>query len=241
MKKIILITFLLISCNLFSQSYDDNFSKPITTEKGSFTYYELPPLKTEAGTLIFLDRNLGAMSSDMESTDSWGDLYQWGRATDGHEKRLSDTTTMISPTYDVGNDKFIVDKEKANDWVVSPDDDLWTGNNGRNNPCPCGYRLPTEKEWRAVLKLGYEIKTTSSGFNYLSVSGGVVKLPCAGLRNAYTGNFQFLGTRGYYWASDVLSRGMSGGIDFNKNDITTNVTIYGFRAFGRSVRCVKNK
>jgi hypothetical protein len=38
-----------------------------------------------------MDRNLGAARVATSSTDeeAYGDLYQWGRGTDGHEKRGS--------------------------------------------------------------------------------------------------------------------------------------------------------
>ena len=38
---------------------------------------------------IWMDRNLGATQAATSSTDaaSYGDLYQWGRAADGHEKK----------------------------------------------------------------------------------------------------------------------------------------------------------
>ncbi len=222
-----------------AQNYDEGFAKPIVSENGKYRYYELPPIKTIEGELIFLDRNLGAVSSDVGTTDSWGDLYQWGRATDGHEKRSSDTTTTIADNYFVNHKLFIVDERKANDWISTPEDDLWRGEQGLTNPCPCGYRLPTEKEWRALLALGYEVKVSAEGFYYLSIAGGQLLLPAAGLRSAYTGNFQHVGTRGYYWGANAISRGTSSCIDFNKDDITTNITVYGFRAFGRSVRCVK--
>ena len=243
MFKKLLCTIGMLFCvlsGLFAQNYDDNFAKPIVTENGKYRYYELPPIKTSEGELIFLDRNLGATSDYVGSTDSWGDLYQWGRATDGHEKRSSYTTLSLSKTYNTNHSLFIVDEKKANDWMQNSDDDLWKGENGLTNPCPCGYRLPTEREWRALLNLGYEVKTSQEGFYYLSIANGQLLLPAAGLRNAYTGNFQHVGTRGYYWGADAISRGTSSCIDFNKNDITTNISIFGFRAFGRSVRCLKD-
>ncbi|MCK9163413.1 MAG: hypothetical protein WCR29_00525 [Bacteroidales bacterium] len=224
-----------------AQDYYHNFTKPIITQKGQFVYNELPPIKTEAGVLYFLDRNLGSVTIDMESSDAWGDLYQWGRETDGHEKRFSDTTLLCSNSQKVNHKLFIVDQKRSNDWLLNYEDNLWQGYQGDNNPCPCGYRLPTQKEWRAVLNLGYEVKSTSMGYYYLSVAGGQLILPCAGLRSAYTGHFMHIGTRGYYWASDTISKGTSGCIDFSKQELTTNVSIFGFRGFGRSVRCVRSE
>lgn len=237
----VLILVLLFCKYTNAQSYDANFSKPITTEKGQYVYLELSGIKTEAGVLFFLDRNLGATTTNLESSDCWGDLYQWGRNTDGHEKRYSDTTVNLANIAEVHNNKFIVDEKKSNDWLINSEEDLWQGEKGVNNPCPCGYRLPTQKEWRAVLNLGYEVKTNSSGYYYLSVANGQLILPCAGLRSAYTGNFQHIGTRGYYWASDSKRNETSGCIDFNKEELTTNISIFGFRGFGRSVRCVRSE
>ncbi len=239
-KYALFIVGLFFCINSFGQ-YDEGFAKPIITENGNFVYYELAPIQTSEGVLIFLDRNLGALSNDITSSDSWGDLYQWGRATDGHEKRLSDTTNTIAPNYTIKSKDFIVDSARANDWVAYPKDDLWSDNGKTNNPCPCGYRLPTEKEWRSLLDLGYEIKSTGAGSYYISIGNDQLRLPCAGLRNAFTGNFQYQGMRGYYWAGEVKASGKSSSIDFNKAEITTNVTIYGFRAFGRSVRCMRNQ
>lgn len=235
-----ILATMLIAVSTYAQ-YDAGFSKPIITENGKFVYYELAPIQTSEGVLIFLDRNLGALSNDVSSSDSWGDLYQWGRKTDGHEKRVSDTTNTISPNFTKAGHDFIVDSSRANDWIAYPNDNLWSDKDKTNNPCPCGYRLPTEREWKAIANLGYEIKPTSTGSYYISFGDGTLTLPCAGLRSAYTGNFQYQGMRGFYWAGDVKSKGMSGGIDFNKAEITTNVTIYGFRAFGRSVRCLRSQ
>jgi hypothetical protein len=45
---------------------------------------------------VWLDRNLGAtqVATSLNDSDAYGDLYQWGRAKDGHEK--SSTTTIAS-------------------------------------------------------------------------------------------------------------------------------------------------
>lgn len=242
MFRIITLASLLLLCSAttIAQNYDSQFTKPIVTEDGKFSYYELPPIQTSVGVLIFLDRNLGALSSDVTTSDSWGDLYQWGRATDGHEKRVSDTTLTLANNYEAGHGLFIVDEKKSNDWMKHSDDDLWLDDNGLTNPCPCGYRVPTSEEWRALLNLGFEIKDSEEGYYYLSIANGQLLLPAAGLRNAYTGHFIHLGTRGFYWGANTISRGTSSCIDFNKDDIVPNITTYGFRAFGRSVRCVKN-
>ncbi|MCC5924135.1 MAG: hypothetical protein JJT77_10135 [Crocinitomicaceae bacterium] len=47
---------------------------------------------------VWMDRNLGASQAATSSTDAaaYGDLYQWGRRSDGHQCRTSITTTTIS-------------------------------------------------------------------------------------------------------------------------------------------------
>ncbi|MFA5195704.1 MAG: hypothetical protein WC401_07905, partial [Bacteroidales bacterium] len=97
---------------------------------------------------IWMDRNLGASQVAASSTDSaaYGDLYQWGRGTDGHEKRNSVITITLATTDSPGHDDFITTSSSPNDWRSPQNDNLWQGLSGINNPCPSGYRLPTDAE-----------------------------------------------------------------------------------------------
>jgi len=58
---------------------------------------------------IWMDRNLGATQVATSSTDaaSYGDLYQWGRRSDGHQCRTSATTATLSSTDTPAHGNFI--------------------------------------------------------------------------------------------------------------------------------------
>src|SRR5690554_6304293 len=58
---------------------------------------------------VWMDRNLGASQVATTSTDAaaYGDLYQWGRCFDGHQKRTSGTTITLSATDTPGHNDFI--------------------------------------------------------------------------------------------------------------------------------------
>ena len=188
----------------------------------------------------WLDRNLGANQVATSPTDaaSYGDLYQWGRAADGHQtivwtsSNTSDGTeqnrvTSTQANSDVpGHDDFITG---SIDWRNPKNDNLWQGVNGTNNPCPSGYRLPTEAEWEA------ERKSWSSN-DSAGAFGSPLKLPAAGGRHHSDGSLRYVGRYGRYWASTVsgtsarrLGFASSGASMFTNN-----------RASGFSVRCLKD-
>ena len=147
---------------------------------------------------IWMGRNLGASQVATGSGDTlaFGDLYQWGRLTDGHEDRYSGTTTTLSPTDVPGHDDMIITSAAPNDWRNPQNDNLWQGVTGINNPCPEGFRIPTEEEWDA------ESQSWSS-FDYVGAFNSPLKLPRAGRRNVNTGALMYEGAYGYYWCSTV--------------------------------------
>ena len=95
---------------------------------------------------IWMDRNLGATQVATTTTDqaSYGDLYQWGRRADGHQCRTSPTTVTLSSVDQPAHGDFILAPNAPYDWRSPQNANLWQGVNGVNNPCPSGYRLPTD-------------------------------------------------------------------------------------------------
>jgi hypothetical protein len=178
-----------------------------------------------------MDRNLGASQVATSSTDAnaYGDLYQWGRRSDGHQCRTSATTTTLSSIDQPANASFIVAPNSPFDWRSPQNDNLWQGVNGLNNPCPSGYRLPTEAEINAE-RLSWSVNTSVGAF------ASALKLPVAGRRSFSNGSLLGVGFIGYYWSSTVGGVG-SQDLLFDGDDAFMNGS---GRAYGYSVRCIKN-
>ena len=177
---------------------------------------------------IWMDRNLGATQVATSSTDaaSYGNLYQWGRGTDGHEKRTSNSTTTSSSTDVPGHGLYITSGPRG-DWRTTQNDNLWQVVNGVNNPCPSGYRIPTETE------LNNERLTWSSN-NVAGAFNSLLKLPAAGIR--FGGGLNNGGFHGRYWGSTVTgTTAQNLFFDSGASSVGANNRDSGF-----SVRCIKD-
>jgi hypothetical protein len=106
---------------------------------------------------------------------------------------------------------------------------LWQGVNGVNNPCPSGYRLPTESEFDAEI-------TSWTQNNSDGAFASPLKLPMAGYRNFNDGSLSFVGSNGNYWSSTVNGT-TSWNLIFNSGNARMNDLS---RANGFSVRCLKD-
>lgn len=190
----------------------------------------------------WMDRNLGASRRGIEPpgmTDSqaYGDLYQWGRRADGHQCRTSGVTTTLSSTDQPSNGYFIIspDINITNfDWRSSPNNNLWQGVNGINNPCPNGYRIPTESE------LDSEISSWGPGSSAQPNSFTSPLNWTRGGSRFTTG--EVLGTFGFYWSSTLIGSGSfytAPSTLFFQSNITKSIQ-NDDRGRGLSVRCIKN-
>ena len=181
--------------------------------------------------VMWMDRNLGASRAATSSTDSqaYGDLYQWGRSADGHQKRNSSTRNTPSVSDQSGHGDFITTISSPYDWRSPQNDNLWQGVVGINNPCPARYRIPTEAEWQAELQ-------SWSNNDSAGAYGSPLKLPVAGYRDNTDGSSRFVGSRGEYW-SNVLDGAYARSLDFSSSYANM---FSEFRAYGYSVRCLKD-
>jgi uncharacterized protein (TIGR02145 family) len=195
-----------------------------------------------AGNRIWLNNNLGAnyanttnlafnpaaQASSSTDANAYGSSFQWGRYSDGHEFRTSGITAgPIATPWTSTN--FITNSTAPNDWRTPQDDNLWQGVSGTNNPCPIGYRVPTETELDAE-RASWGSQDAAGAF------ASPLKLPVAGSRGGSNGSLGFVGTNGGYWSNTVSSTDARR-LAFLSSDA------YMFtlrRAFGLSVRCLKD-
>ena len=195
-----------------------------------FTFTWQDVTNPETG-LTWMDRNLGAQRVALSSTDdkAYGDIYQWGRSADGHQCRTSSTTSTNASDETPGDALFITEGGSPYFWLTTQDDNLWQGVDGTNNPCPGGYRLPTDTE------LDNEHLTWGSD-NAAGAFGSVLKLPMAGGRNFSNVSLYNVVSFGFYWSSTVS--GTSARILSFYSSAANMSTLH--RAFGGSVRCLKD-
>ncbi len=199
----------------------------------------------------WLDRNLGATEVATTTTGhingydddaAYGWLFQWGRPADGHQytawggqpspslSSIASISSSASVSVPAPNtNKFIVNV--PGDWLSPQDGTLWKGiNGGATNPCPTGFRIPTQSEW-AALVTAEAITGGATGFS------SNLKLTAAGTRLGSDASLYQQGAQAYYWSSTTNG----------DNSVTLFYSVPGMlndnhslgRSNGISVRCIK--
>ncbi len=178
-----------------------------------------------------MDRNLGASQVATSSTDetSYGDLFQWGRGDDSHQGRSSGTINIQSVTDNPGHGDFIIAFE---DWRSTKNHNLWQGISSINNPCPSGFRVPTEGELNAE-------RTSWNSNNEAGAFASALKLSMGGYRLFSDASLFNVDTYGFYWSGTVISTG-SRGIRVLFFESTDSNWVNSSRSNGCSVRCIKD-
>ena len=106
---------------------------------------------------IVMDRNLGALSSEPNSVESYGLFYQWGRkdpylgsANSAGTEAVSTRKLRYTPIddalqtvdYSVANPHVFMFGNSRKDWVAVKDNTLWATSKTKYDPCPPGWRVP---------------------------------------------------------------------------------------------------
>ena len=182
---------------------------------------------------VWLDRNLGAtqVATSSNDTASYGDLYQWGRGADGHQLRNSSTTETLATNWLSGSGgiwdgDFIISPPDPFNWLTTEETHMWSGTAAENNPCPSGFRVPTNAEWQQEMLTW--ISDDAAG-----ALASPLKLPAAGYRSRGSGSVSSVGTYGGYWSSTVQGSS-SRYLEFDNGASVSNDR----RATGLSVRCI---
>ncbi|CAK8723475.1 MAG: major paralogous domain-containing protein [Candidatus Electronema aureum] len=188
---------------------------------------DVPTVTSPTGR-VWMDRNLGAsrVATSYNDGQAYGDSYQWGRLADGHQKRTGGYTYQRSTTDVPGHDQFICMSNNSTDWNwrVPQNGNLWQGVNGINNPCPTGFRLPTADEWQAEMDTWISRDEIGAFASPLKLSRTTAVHPaCVRIGESHE-----------YWSSTVKDAVSALFSTFDGS------IIFGSRAGGTSVRCIKD-
>ena len=194
-------------------------------------------------TKVWLDRNLGAsqVCTALNNEACYGDYYQWGRDSDGHEKSSSTSIAEQAVRIDnAGVDLRDASNTDNSDWanVIDFDGTLrsaqWSNTSG-TSVCPSGFRVPTMTELK-----NETVDSMDAMSNNTEAFNSFLKLPSSGWRYASGGLVQELGTVGSVWSSSPTTTSytyQSFMLTFGTTFVETSDR---HRERGASVRCIKN-
>jgi uncharacterized protein (TIGR02145 family) len=168
-KKIIIGVIALIVVAIIATIYNGNKVK----SKGTITDkngIEYNILVSPNTNRAWLDRNLGAKRVCKDQKD----------------------TECFGDYYQWGRDESGFKNSNKN-----IDDTLWQ--NSKNDPCPNGFRVPTDKE----LSDERFINGKKVSFNSKDAFDSFLKLPNSGYLFKSAGNKMFVGSNGYLWSSST--------------------------------------
>lgn len=188
----------------------------------------------------WLDRNLGASQVCTEHNDTacYGDYYQWGRNTDGHEKVNSFTASLqASDATNVGHGNFIIGHT---DWVNGDESgtirkEMLSNTNG-SFICPTDFRVASVDEFKEeFINLNSALESDN-----ITVFNSFLKLPSSGLRHNIGAGISGNETSGYYWSNFGYGE-LASSVAINTGSRLSSPLSITVSSYGMPIRCIKHK
>jgi len=156
--------------------YHNNLYLPVVAEDGRlWLNHELGAIYTRMnqpdGLTANPDFNPAAIPNDLEDYKAYGNHFQFGRYADGHElvtfsstpsgNSYSDAsfnfTNLPKSSSETTTDKTLTSNQfvlafSTGIWHnnTTVNEQLWTGINAPNNPCPFGFRVPSNDDYQTL-------------------------------------------------------------------------------------------
>ncbi len=194
--------------------------------------------------------NLGATSTDVNSTDSYWKCFQWGNNA-FLDWNSAITTTRVYTTWkwpwNYYNSPIFIKTgggSSTRNWSLNNNNNLWWYSDYINWwsidktllqwPCPDWYHVPTNTEWtNLVVDWWWEAS------NNWTLMRSKIKLPYAGRRRRSSWAVFEKGQRGSYWTSRPRYTWEAYIFRFTSNYVVPSAGSLR-SAMGHSVRCFKN-
>jgi uncharacterized protein (TIGR02145 family) len=183
-----LSTDLVWSINPIEEEFSEEVvvEEEITQDPITHNGFSYLPVISPLTSRVWLDKNLGAtqVCQSYEDELCYGDYYQWGRATDGHEK-------VGSTAFTIGLSDWRSDDENGTKRV------FFLNKIDGSGVCPVGYRVPSIREMESE-EIYDRFKNSTNTFNFL-------KIPRAGYRGSLFGSLIDVGISSNISALDISS------------------------------------